>query len=352
MNKHLVYLSIFFSQEYIEMFKLLLITMKTFSKTDTFDLLVLTSEEFEPHISKLSDVFHIPIKTMCLNCKTPEEASSARLHIFEYEGIDTYTKLLYIDTDILIQNDLATFFDCDIDDKLYALEEYGYITDEWFGGWFYDFTKFDKNIHGFNAGVLLFQNTHTMKNLFNNVIQSICDFKQNTRRGMPLCWEQPFLNYHAIRNNLFDGNLMHDYVYIFGYHNPDAFSDDGFMLQAKNKTNIINHITVGNKFPYLEYFISILIDNFIDTRSSNEISLDIILNKSYIWENGTIQFLKDNVLRTPWGTGQFKLLTAHIAEISWDNNRYCVVFDKQLEKYVSMKLGDRDIVSGVLIRSE
>jgi len=129
MNKNLVYVSIFYDVKYLELFELFIISIKLFSNINTIDFLVLTNSEFAPKILQLSKSLDIPIQLKYLDCQTPLDGASARLHVFEYENIDKYTKILYLDVDILIQNNLTDLFECEIDDKLYAVAEKGHIED-------------------------------------------------------------------------------------------------------------------------------------------------------------------------------------------------------------------------------
>jgi hypothetical protein len=104
------------------------------------------------------------------------EASAARLHIFEYENIDHYNKILYLDTDIIIQGNIMKIFECLIEDKLYAVKENN-INTSFNGAFFFDFNKFDLNTPAFNAGVLLFKNSANIRRVFCDINKHIQNFK-------------------------------------------------------------------------------------------------------------------------------------------------------------------------------
>jgi len=148
-NKNLAYFCIFCKKDYVELFKLLMVSVKLYSKTNGIDFLVFTSKEFEEDIYKLSEYLDIPIKTATLDITSPIDATRVRLLIYDYKDIHQYEKILYIDTDILIQQDITTLFDIPIEEKVYALGEKT-IEGEWHGGWFFDFTMIDKNTSGIN----------------------------------------------------------------------------------------------------------------------------------------------------------------------------------------------------------
>ena len=71
------------------------------------------------------------------------KASCCKINIFQYENIDIYDKILYLDTDVLINSDVNILFNLEIaSNKLYALEE-GFIGHELWGGQFFNFTPLD-----------------------------------------------------------------------------------------------------------------------------------------------------------------------------------------------------------------
>ena len=168
MNSNLVYFCLFHKNDYVELLRILMITVKLYSRTDTIDFLVLTESKFESAVKDLSIILNIPIRIkICNGLNTVLASCYIRYSIFDYEHINNYQKILYLDTDIIVQNDLTTLFNIDIDDRIYGVPEYAdkykYFTieSEWFGGSFFDFTTVDKNIKGINGGILFFKNTES-----------------------------------------------------------------------------------------------------------------------------------------------------------------------------------------------
>lgn len=202
-NRKLIYFCAFHKKEYLFLLQYLLVSMKTFSKIDEdTDFLVFTSNEFKGIIDKMIDDFHIDIKIKIFDFKTQHEAGCARLHIFEYESINNYDKILYLDTDILIQRDLMQIFDCLKEDKLYATKEYD-LYGAGHGGFFFDFTTYDKKQPSLNSGVLLFRNSPAIRAIFHDINTHIENLKQyNTI--WPNCMDQPFISYHFISNSMCD----------------------------------------------------------------------------------------------------------------------------------------------------
>jgi len=216
-EKNLLYFCVFHNKGYIELLDILLSSMLHFSKINNFDILVLTSNDFKPIIEGLSSKFNIQILIQTFEFNTQHEAGCARLSIFSYKYIDLYNKILYIDTDIIVQNDISRLFDIAIEDKIYAVQEYD-INGEGHGAWFFDFTKFEKSTPAINSGVLLFQNTTKIRKLFANINLHINSLKK-TMSIFPLCMDQPFIVYHSFINDACNNELMKQYVFL-SEHNP------------------------------------------------------------------------------------------------------------------------------------
>jgi lipopolysaccharide biosynthesis glycosyltransferase len=155
------------------------------------------------------------------------------LDVFEFPQIKNYDGILYLDTDILIIKPLAPIFQLIREDKLYALKEINDIRKKiyWGSNLFGDELKNYKDKSGFNSGVLLFQNTETMKNLFNIVR---IDMK-NRSNVKPYYFDQPFLNYNAKKLNLWEGNSNNgnsliNYVHRNGYKIYNSSNNEKIQL--------------------------------------------------------------------------------------------------------------------------
>jgi len=143
------------------------------------------------------------------------EASSSKLNIFQYENIDYYSKILYLDTDILINNDVNILFEQDISpDKLYALEE-SVISDINHGCQFFRGSKLNKNTTAFTAGILYFHNSLAMKSLFKDINAHIEEYLIKTKISKIykiVCHEQPFVVYNAIVQNKYNNQFLKNYA--------------------------------------------------------------------------------------------------------------------------------------------
>jgi len=210
---NLIYLCVFHQENYINLLKLLLNSLITNGKLNknTTNILIITSPNFLEKIkSTLLDLDILP-EYYLLNLNTLFEAGCARLNIFNYPNIQNYQKILYLDTDILINNNINTIFDLDIlQDKLYTLEE-GTIGEQYWGAQFFDFTKYNRKLTAFTSGILYFYNNNSIIELFTDITNHINDFKKK-KKPIPICLDQPFIVYHAISKNKYDNQLLKSFA--------------------------------------------------------------------------------------------------------------------------------------------
>lgn len=216
---------LFVNPNYVNLLELLLTSIKLYGKlqAETTDILVFTDETLYPSIDKVGKQLGLTLKYHFLTITTKWQASCARLELFDYESINEYDTILYIDTDILIQKDMNTLFSLPLQqDKLYAMGE-GRLGVTYWGSQFFDFpkrrelaswmdSKIDEWTPGFCAGILLFKNSGEMKDLFNTMRQHIHTYIFVEKHPPPEYWDQPFIVFNAINENKYDNTLLNKYV--------------------------------------------------------------------------------------------------------------------------------------------
>jgi lipopolysaccharide biosynthesis glycosyltransferase len=113
------------------------------------------------------------------NYDSLDAACKARLDIFSLTSISDCNKILYLDTDILIKDDINKVFDVCKDDVLYTLEEGSIIdqSDYWGKRIFGEEANNYADKTAFTSGVLLFNNCNTMKGLFEKINKDISESK-------------------------------------------------------------------------------------------------------------------------------------------------------------------------------
>lgn len=202
MARTLVYSCIFHNESYLRLFDLLYKSYIIHGKPGPdVDYLIMCSPDFK---SKIDPRF----KIWCLDLKTKFEAGCARLRIFDYENIAAYDKVLYLDCDVLVGNDLKNILNIPLENKLYAMPE-GNTEFEYWGKQFFEHEN--PNTEAFSSGVLMFKNHEKIKKLFEEMMAHI-EHHQSNGKPIPTCLDQPFICYHAIKNNLYDVDALRGVV--------------------------------------------------------------------------------------------------------------------------------------------
>ena len=136
-----------------------------------------------------------------------DKACKARLDFFNLSSIKNYNKILYLDTDILVKDDINKVFDVCKEDILYVLEEGKIYDDHNFWGK----TLFGDEINNYNdktaftSGILLFNNCEKIKDLFNKIKEDIVKRPSNF-------YDQPYIVYNAFKYNLYNNKILKSLV--------------------------------------------------------------------------------------------------------------------------------------------
>uniref|UniRef100_A0A6C0AN90 Nucleotide-diphospho-sugar transferase domain-containing protein n=1 Tax=viral metagenome TaxID=1070528 RepID=A0A6C0AN90_9ZZZZ len=349
-SRDLVYCCVFYNKDYFKLLDLLLKSMKMYSSLE-FDFLVMTSPEFEPEVKKMARELDLELnlKIFCLDFKTIFQAACARLFIFDYPEISGYEKLLYLDTDIIIKGDLAPVFTLPIEDLLHGIQS-GNIWSQSFGAQFFNFAEIDQSLPGINSGTLLFLNSENMKNLFGRIRNHVEIFT-NEGKEIPYCMDQPFINYHAIKDSLYNNTLLNPLVSLF----------EGNDAVDNYATSVICHFSFpignfGHKFHRMREFLL----KILSIQKHMYPSPDITGNK-YSWGprqgKGFLKFSIDetwNLLaETTWGKATLITLDYNRFSVEWHNHRHVLKFNDDFSSFISIRIqpNDLDFISGFLIPS-
>jgi len=228
---------VFHQESYINLLKLLItsISVKANINKNTTDILILTSAAFQPLIQKELENIDLPLHYYIMDLHTLMEASCCKLKIFQYDMIDKYNKILYLDTDILINSDINVLFNIEISsEKLYALEE-GHIGHVFWGSQFFNFEIFSKNTSAFSAGVFYFINSESMRKLFEDTNCHIVNY-MNKNTDHPFCLDQPFLVYNSFIQDKYDNKFMKKYL----ENNPREFNKEKIIYHFPGTPGLYN----------------------------------------------------------------------------------------------------------------
>jgi len=325
---NLIYACLFLNKDQLDLLKIFLFSLKLYSNID--EIVILTSEDFVDDLGKISIDFNISIKTMLTTCNTIEDSMVNRYKIFDYTEINKYSKILYLDLDIVIQKSIDTLFNLELEDKIYAVPQpNSKIESPHFGAQLFDFTKIDKNTIGINGGVLLFKNTNTMQSLFTTILNHRDELVGKNIKL--LIMDQCLLNYHGYTKNLLGPDILSMYINLANpLENP--------ISPMQNNDVIMNHFYDKGKLSKvlrLKYHLMHLLEILKDNPSINNLEKHIVL-KQYKWNGGNLVFDHEGILRTTWGLGRYKLINEYIGIATWSGITHTIIFNKFYNNFTSI----------------
>jgi hypothetical protein len=217
--KNCIFTGIFKNKEYIDIFYLFLESIHISGNlNNNTDILVYTSTEFM-NIIKENHLYSEKIKFEINDtCNTVDKACKARLDLFDLKSISNYNKILYLDIDIIIKNDINILFDICKDEILYVLEEGclqhestipdmpGHLIDA-HGRQFFTNQEVNnmKDTTAFTSAIMLFKNCDQIKKLFNNIKKHIASAPATWDFST---WDQPYIVYNAFKYKLFNNKVL------------------------------------------------------------------------------------------------------------------------------------------------
>lgn len=216
---NLVYFTVGFNPDYIN---LLYLAIKSLRKRNTYDVMIICDEALVEQCTEFLKEFSNINIVSCENSTDAPNSSMKKVQIFKYD-LSKYSKIIFIDSDVLIGRTLDYFFDGITENKLYACKEHDHMN---FHSYKYhsllnytydDLVFFSKNkIKVFNCGFFGFLNNSVMKEHFDNILEMV-----RTHTG-EFYYEQSFMNVYFNLRNLADTKLINKNNYILGFL-PDEF---------------------------------------------------------------------------------------------------------------------------------
>lgn len=262
---------------------------------DKTNILVYTSTPFM-NIIKKSHLFNAEKVKFEINdtYHDVDKACKSRLDLFELPSSKKYNKVLYLDTDIIVKDDINKVFDVCKEDVLYTLEEgeIDSVGDYWgrtlFGE---EVSKYDDKT-AFTSGILLFNNCEKIKELFNEIKKDIVN-----RPYQFGCYDQPFIIYNAFKYNAYNNKVLKSLVINDFY---DIHSDKVihhfpggpgiYQYKIEYMTNFLNKI----KNPYKDFANQIVSNGF--TLASQE-RLENLYNQCKKFSNTNYSFAECGIAK-------------------------------------------------------
>jgi lipopolysaccharide biosynthesis glycosyltransferase len=204
MSKNLVYYTVGGDPDYVSLLKFGMATLREQCDMTDTDVMVMCDSAYYDNVKGIEGIDDIMVVKG--ENKNHIETSMRKTQIFDYSKIHEYDKVLYLDCDIIVLNDILSSMMPEVVDenKLYVLEEsrdnkshtiiyHGFCdySDQ-------QLQQFkENNIFVFNCGQFAFKVTEQMQDNFNNVCKLI-----NARMNRKYYYEQSHMNYYFNTNSL------------------------------------------------------------------------------------------------------------------------------------------------------
>ena len=323
-----IFCCVFNQEKYVDMFMLLLESIFIYGNIDTnINILVYTSTPFMNKI-KNSHLYNDEKIKFEINdtYNDIDKSCKARLDLFNLSSIKNYNKILYLDTDILVKDDIHKVFDVCIEDTLYVLQE-GEINrdtdnDYWGKSLFGNEVNNYDDKTAFTSGILLFNNCEKIKDLFNKINEDIINRPHNF-------YDQPHIIYNAFKYNLYNNKILKTLVVNYdnnihsdkvihhfpggpGIYQHKIYAMTIFLNNIKDFT-IINNINKAKE--YIDTNLLPIIHNCGEPLEGNIFMIhntinytDIFLNKSKNISNMVLNKNIKNVMEIGFNSGFSTLL--------------------------------------------
>lgn len=210
-KKNLVYVTLHGRDDYAQLFDLFFASLLFRTRrTDAFTLLINTSSRFRDRV-EYTRKFGLDVDLWITSDRQSVfDAAFARYSIFEFPDLGRYDKILYLDTDILLNGDLNTLFERDLSRAAVHCLQEGFVSSptEYYGrSLFVESNRHDLlGRPGVTSGAMLFSNSPGVESLFRRVFAD--GYADRLKGRTFLCLDQPYLNYHATVESLVDCGLM------------------------------------------------------------------------------------------------------------------------------------------------
>ena len=199
-EKCLVYFTVGVHPGYVELTRLCIESMMKHgggSGTGRIDIMVMCDEAYRPHVEAALGEFGVTIWTTGPNADA-QTTSKRKVDIFDYARIDEYTKVLYLDSDIVVRGGTGirdVFQRMRDPGALYTCSEYKFKDPH--RSLFYSLQTYTREeiarltqqkVHGFNCGQFAFFVNDYMRTHFRNVSALMWGYKGTS------FYEQSFMN--------------------------------------------------------------------------------------------------------------------------------------------------------------
>lgn len=319
MSRKLIYSCVFYNEKYINLLYILLKSYMLFSNySDDIDYLIMCSDDFKKQIQYVFDILNINVKIWCLEVKNIFEAAYSRLKIFDYQNINMYKKILYLDCDILVTNSINNMLNFELENKLYVLRE-GNTSSTYYGAAIFENeNENNPNCSAFTSGILLFNNDNIIKDFFLKILLHINNHMEK-KLTIPICFDQPFIIYNAIKYDLYDNQKLIGLV----INNPDNLNNETIC----HFPGIVGHYISKNM-----KMINFMNKNMFKIKDKK--NYNVLINKQYKWKMTKITFFENNKINK---SGKYEFINKYLVKCKFGLMEFLFKFDEDYSKFISVK---------------
>jgi FkbM family methyltransferase len=197
-----------------------------------------------------------------------------------------------------------------------------------------------------NGGILLFRPTEAIKAIFSDINAHVKRVKDNGE-PMPNCADQPFMNYHFIKNDRYNNTMLEKHGLIYCIDPPPPPSAPTDVVLCHFVWPIGN---AGHKLGRMRPHVSHVLKHYLAIMGKDSVTSEhpeAFVGSSYNWGNdGGIRFEANGILHTTWRKGTYEWLDSFTLFASWAGFQHFVRFDSTYKTYMSVRVGDLDFTTG------
>lgn len=249
-SKNLIYFTIGGDTKYIRLLELAISSLLTNNPALNADILVLTTNSFLPALQE-SNIFSHSVSVNYYVLDTPSQQdgvaiSMNKLRIFDYPLIDDYSKILFLDCDIMCIGDIDSIFSSVADASKFNSVCNPVVNADSFNSVYHGLGVLETgkleelSAAGqlpFNAGQFMITNTAQMRSHFDNILWLVSNWPDF------YFFEQSFMNHY------FCGFLLADNTYLNGYFSLITVNLSAPLTKAHSDTNVFLHFIAPSLDP-------------------------------------------------------------------------------------------------------
>jgi len=276
-----IFCCLFDQEKYINMFYILLESIFIYGNLDVnTHILVYTTTQFMNTIKQSHLFCDEKIKFEINDAICNDNSRKAMLDLFNLPSTTNYDKIVYLDTNIVVKDDINKVFDICKEDILYVLEgeiscDSRYLGKNTVGDEVINYD--DKS--AFASGILLCNNCEKMKYLFEKIKEDIDDRPDNFN-----CFDQSYMMYNIFKYNLYNNTILKTLVV---NNNTNIHSDKAIhcfpggncndykknLLTMNTFLNSIKDFTITNNInksmQYIDDYLLPIINNYGEPLEGN-----------------------------------------------------------------------------------